>query len=124
MFITNKIGLKKFNFFNLSQITYGFSKAGHGSKEFWASLADNYANCIDRVDNTGIAILINSFGRSAEGRLTQILPLFKPLVLKNMPEFTIKQMLMILSGIATEASTKSKGHLEPLHYLPIFESFQ
>jgi hypothetical protein len=44
MFILNKVGLKKFNGFTISQITYGLSKSGQGSKEFWNAISENYIN--------------------------------------------------------------------------------
>jgi hypothetical protein len=81
MFILTKIGLKKFNFFTISQFAYGFSKSGHGSREFWNQIAENYINNSNKIDNLGIAILINSIGRSNEGRLSTVLPTFKSIIL-------------------------------------------
>jgi hypothetical protein len=123
MFITTKVGLKRFNSFNLSQITYGLSKSGHGSKEFWDQLAENYIGRIDQIDKLGIAIMINSFGRSHEASLSTLLPAFRPTLLHHLSDFNHKEVLLVLSGIAAEASTKSKSPLDPALTAPIFERF-
>jgi len=44
MFILSKVGLNKINPFTLSQITYGFQKSNHGSREFWKKISENYIN--------------------------------------------------------------------------------
>ena len=69
MFISQKIGLKKFNLFNISQITYGLSKANKGTSEFWKEIGELYVDKSNQIDKLGIAILINSFGRSQEATL-------------------------------------------------------
>lgn len=68
--------------------------------------------------------MINSFGRSHEATLQKILPAYKPLILKKMPENTMKEALLILSGIASEATTKNKPYLDPIHYNQIYSEFQ
>jgi len=40
-----------------------------------------------------------------------------------MPTFNQKEALLILSGIASEASNKNKAALDPQLYTQIFESF-
>ena len=84
MFIINKVGLSRVNPFTLSQITYGFQKSGHGSKEFWKSISENYNNVSTKIDNLGIAIMINSLGRSAEGSISWVLPTYTSVILKQM----------------------------------------
>jgi hypothetical protein len=67
MYITSKVGMKKFNNFTLSQFAYGLMKSGQGSKEFWAKLGEALVDRSTEMDRLGIAIVINSFGRSPEG---------------------------------------------------------
>lgn len=81
MFIMSKVGLNKINSFTLSQITYGFQKSNHGSKEFWKKIAENYIDKQQKIDNLGIAIMINSFGRINEGSISWVLPTFKPIIM-------------------------------------------
>lgn len=76
------------------------------------------------MDRLGIAIVINSFGRSHEGSLGKVLPAFKGVILHSMQkEFNHKEILLILSGIASEITTKSKKTLDSQHYLPIYEAY-
>ncbi len=67
--------------------------------------------------------MINSIGRSNEGSLCDILKNFKPVILNQMTSFNQKEILLILSGIATEASSKNKQALESSLYMQIFDSF-
>lgn len=72
----------------------------------------------------GIAIVINSFGRSPEGTLAKVLPAFKGRILQGMQkDFTHKEILLMISGIASEITTKSKKALDVQHYLPIYEAY-
>ena len=123
MFILSKVGLNKLNPFTLSQITYGFQKSNQGSKEFWKKAGEHYNNQHHKIDNLGIAIMINSFGRSNEGSISWVLPTFKPIILNQMMTFNQTEALLILSGIASEASMKTKGYLDPALYTSIFEAY-
>jgi len=67
--------------------------------------------------------MINSFGRSNEGSISWVLPTFKPIILNNMLSFNQTEALLILSGIASEASMKTKGYLDPALYTSIFEAY-
>lgn len=67
--------------------------------------------------------MVNSYGRSIEGSLSSVLPTFRPLILKYMSEYTPREALLILSGIAAEATTKFKQPMDIATILPIFESF-
>lgn len=99
-------------------------KSGQGSSEYWDKLCEQLIDRSQTMDQLGIAIVINSFGRSNEGTLAKLLPAFKGLILKHMQsQFNHKEILLILSGIASEITTKTKQALEPVHYLAIFESY-
>jgi hypothetical protein len=60
--------------------------------------------------------MINSFGRISEGTISWVLPAFKPIILNQMQNFNQTEALLILSGIASEASMKTKGYLDPALY--------
>lgn len=68
--------------------------------------------------------MINSFGRISEGSISWVLPTFKPIIMNEMMNFNQTEALLILSGIASEASMKTKGYLEPSLYTSIFEAYQ
>ena len=112
MYILTEVKLKTFNNFNLSQICYGFSKAQQGSREFWDKLGETYVDRIGDIDILGIAIAINSFGRSLTANLKPVLQAFRPIVMKNIKQFNIKEALLIISGIASDSTSKAKPQLE------------
>lgn len=108
MFILTEVKLKSFNNFNLSQITYGFSKAQQGSKEFWDKLGELYEARVSDIDVLGVAIVINSFGRSLVADLRPVLAAFRPVIMKNIRHFNNKEILLIISGIASDSTAKLK----------------
>lgn len=86
-------------------------------------MAEHYIDKQQKIDNLGIAIMINSFGRISEGTISWVLPTFKPIIMNQMLNFNQTEALLILSGIASEASMKTKGYLEPSLYTSIFEAY-
>lgn len=124
MYILTEVKLKSFNNFNLSQICYGFSKAQQGSREFWDKLGETYIGRIADIDMLGVAIVINSFGRSLTANLKPVLQAFRPVVMKNIKQFNNKEALLIISGIASDSTSKAKPQLENTLYMPLFERFE
>jgi hypothetical protein len=44
--------------------------------------------------------------------------------MKNIKQFNNKEALLIISGIASDSTTKAKPQLESSSYLPIFERYE
>jgi hypothetical protein len=76
---------------------------------FWDKLGELYEARVADIDVLGVAIVVNSFGRSLVADLRPVLNAFRPVIMKNIRHFNLKEILLILSGIASDSTAKLKA---------------